>query len=357
MVFDHRRSKVRHFALAGVFLASIIVGYGATHLLVAPDARFGRDEQPGVTRITKPVRPPLDKAAYDAKMLSLAHLSPTTTLSTTTPRAWPPHVAYPLGNAILPFKRIVAFYGNFLSRQMGVLGEYDRPIMLEKLRAEIAAWEAADPSTPVIPAVDYIAITAQASAGRDGMYRLRMPDEEIETALDIAREVQGIVFLEMQVGKSTFPKELPLLEKYLKLPEVHLAMDPEFAMKKSAPGTVIGYVTAADVNAVAEYLAKLVRTHDLPPKVLLVHRFTKDMVRDARAIRPLPEVQVVIVMDGWGTPENKTLTYEKVIYEEPVQFAGFKLFYKNDLFAPSPRMMTPAEILKLTPQPVFIQYQ
>jgi len=357
MASKTRRAPLRVYAFAGVFLASLAVAYGVTHLLVVPDARYGRGEGPGITRVTKPVRPPLDKAAYDAKMLALVHLSPTTTLSTTTPRRWPVQAVHPLSGAILPFNRIVAFYGNFLSRQMGVLGEYDRPLMIEKLRAEIAAWEAADPSTPVVPAVDYIAITAQASAGTDGMYRLRMPDEEIATALDIAREVGGIVFLEMQVGKSTFPQELPLLERYLKLPNVHLAMDPEFAMKKSAPGTVIGYVTAADVNHVAEYLAGIVRAHDLPPKVLLVHRFTKDMVRDVRAIRPLPEVQVVIVMDGWGTPENKTLTYEKVVYEEPVQFAGFKLFYKNDRFAPSPRMMTPAEILKLTPQPVFIQYQ
>lgn len=360
MASKHHSAEVRSWrthALGGALLAGgVISGYLLTATLSSHVA-FDRAEPPGLTRITKPVRPPLDTAAYDAKMLALAHLAPTTTLSTTTPPLWPPKAAYPLGGAILPFNRIVAFYGNFLSRQMGVLGEYPRAEMIAKLRAEIAAWEAADPSTPVVPAIDYIAITAQAAPGADGMYRLRMPDAEIEKALDIAREVDGIVFLEMQVGKSTFPAELPLMEKYLALPNVHLALDPEFAMKKSAPGTVIGYVTSADVNYAAGYLAELVRAHDLPPKVLLVHRFTEDMVRDAHAILPLPEVQVVMVMDGWGSPDLKRATYSHVIYPEPVQFTGFKLFYKNDRFAPSPRMMTPGEVLELTPQPVFIQYQ
>jgi hypothetical protein len=37
---------------------------------------------------------------------------------------WPVRSAYPNPGAILPFNRIVAYYGNLYSRNMGVLGEY-----------------------------------------------------------------------------------------------------------------------------------------------------------------------------------------------------------------------------------------
>lgn len=346
--------------VALLFVASAGIAYAAMRFSF-PDVAFSRDTPPSTEKVTKPPRPRLDKAAYDAAVLRItnipASLTASSSATTTSDGLWPAKAPYPLGGALLPFNRIVAYYGNYLSRQMGVLGEYDHDVMMTKLRATVAQWQAADPSTPVIPAINYIAITAQGSPGKDGMYRLRMPDSETDQALWDAKEIGGIVILDVQVGKSTLPQELPLLVNYLKQPQVHLGIDPEFAMKQSAPGTVIGYFTAADVNYAANFLAELVKKYDLPPKILVVHRFTQDMVRGAENITPLPEVQIVMDMDGWGEKARKLNTYQHIIYPEPVQFTGFKLFYKNDLKAPSTGMMTPAEVLKLTPQPVFIQYQ
>jgi len=91
--------------------------------------------------------------------------------------------------------------------------------------------------------------------------------------------------------------------------------------------------------------------------VLVVHRFTEDMVTGYKNITPLPQVQIVMDMDGWGFPAKKVNTYQQVIEPEPVQFTGFKLFYKADLQAPAHRLMTPQEVLSLTPAPIFIQYQ
>jgi len=230
--------------------------------------------------------------------------------------------------------------------------------MLQRLQKEAKKWEAADPETPVVPAIHYIAVTAQGSAGADGKYRLRMPDSQIDLAVKLAEQVNGLVFLDIQVGLSTLQKEIPLLEKYLKMPQVHLAIDPEFSMKTGAkPSTVIGTFGAADINYAAEYLAKLVKENNLPPKILVVHRFTGPMVTNHKKITPLPEVQIVMDMDGWGSPAKKKGTYEAFIYNQPVQFTGFKLFYRNDLRPPSTRMLTPAELLKLKPQPMYIQYQ
>lgn len=322
--------------------------------------------------------PPLDTALYDLKMNELANnpvvvavenTVKTTTSTTTTnqapakpvevkPNLWPVKTVYPNAGAILPFSRVVAYYGNFYSKKMGALGEYPEDEMLAKLTAEAKKWEEADPNTKVIPAIHYITVTAQGSAGADGKYRLRMPDSQIDKALAMAKKVNGIVFLDVQVALSSLQSELPPLEKYLKMPEVHLGIDPEFSMKTGKkPGSVIGSFDAADINYAAEFLARIVKENNLTPKILVVHRFTGPMVTNYKNIKPLPEVQIVIDMDGWGIQARKLNTYREVIYKQPVQFAGFKLFYKNDFREPNSRILTPAEVLKLRPKPIYIQYQ
>jgi hypothetical protein len=271
---------------------------------------------------------------------------------------WPVRSAYPLPGAILPFKRIVAYYGNLYSKQMGILGELPRRQMLEKLQGEVKKWHAADTTLEVIPALHYIAITAQQSPGKGGNYRLRMPFHQIDSVLSMAKEINALVFLDIQVGLSTLQKELPEFEKYLKMPHVHFGIDPEFSMKGGqAPGKAVGTFDAADINYVTEYLAKLVNENNLPPKILVIHRFTQKMVTGYKQIKLRPEVQVVMDMDGWGHQARKINTYQQFVYKEPVQFTGFKIFYKNDLKEAKSHIMTPEEVLRLKPQPVYIQYQ
>lgn len=303
--------------------------------------------------------PVFNRADYDARLFALAHVSANaTTTATSTPLLWPVKTVYPNAGAILPFKRIVAYYGNFYSRGMGVLGEYPADQMLAMLASTTARWTAADPTTPAIPAIHYIVAVAQADAGKEGKYILRMPDDQIDHALDLANQMQGILILDVQVAQSNLQYELPMLEKYLKMPQVHLGIDPEFSMKfGDKPGSVIGTFDATDINYAATYLANIVRENNLPPKVLIVHRFTQAMVTNYEKIQPLPEVQIVMDMDGFGSKEKKRGTYSRVIYPEPVQFTGIKLFYKNDIKPPSTGMLTPSEVLKLTPSPIYIQYQ
>jgi hypothetical protein len=347
-------------------------------MLVAPSRSITVDSiDRAVKAITKSAsivstQPKLDAAAYDAKLLQIANLNsviivitikattttPKSTITTTstTPVGWPVKTVYPNAGALLPFNRIVAYYGNLYSTHMGVLGEYPEPQMLQMLASTTAAWQAADTSTPVIPALDYIAVTAQGSPGYDGNYRARMPADQINEIIRMAAQINGIVILDVQIGSSNVQTELPLLAPYLKLPQVHLALDPEFAMHDGAkPGTVIGTLDARDINYAANYLANIAKENDLPPKLLIIHRFTQAMVTNYKNITPLPEVQIVMDMDGFGPPAQKLRTYQDYIVTAPVQFTGFQLFYKNDVRAG--HMMTPSEVLKLSPQPSFIQYQ
>lgn len=301
------------------------------------------------TESKKPLQ--LDTIDFKNRMKILAN-------NDTTGR-WPiKNQSFPLPGAMLPFKRIVAYYGNLNSKRMGVLGEFEPKEMWRRLQEEVKQWEKADSLTPVQPALHYIVTVAQADSGVDGKYRLRMNENQIDSILTIAKMGNAIVFLDIQVGLSNLKHEIPVLEKYLKMDNVHLGIDPEFSMKDGTkPGKKIGTFDASDINYASDYLATLVSKNHLTPKILVVHRFTKDMITNYKKIKIRPEVQIVIDMDGWGSPALKKGTHYRHIYSEPVQFTGFKLFYKNDIKHEPFKMLTPSELLKITPRPIYIQYQ
>lgn len=267
---------------------------------------------------------------------------------------WPVPGPPELPGSLLPSHRIVAFYGNPLSKRMGVLGEIEPDEMLRRLDSTAWEWARLDPDKKVFPALHLIATVAQGYPGPARKYRLQMPDSIVEKVAGWAEQRGWLLFLDVQLGTSTMDKELGHLVKYLSRPYVHLALDPEFAMKDGkVPGTDwMGRMDAAEVNYAIDVLTKVVDDYKLPPKVLVVHRFTRNMLTNARLIKLDPRVQVVINMDGWGPPSSKKAAYKWFVVQIPVQFTGWKLFYKNDK-----PMMTPEEVLQVYPKPVYIQYQ
>jgi hypothetical protein len=269
---------------------------------------------------------------------------------------WPVQMPPKMDEVILPCHRIVAYYGNPLQTRMGILGEYPKDEMLRRFREQIAEWNAADPEHPVQPALHLVAIVAQGEAGTSGHYRTIMRDTLIERTYQWAQEAGAILIVDIQVGTDDIRNLLPRMEHFLIRPDVHLGIDPEFMMKDgSVPGRRIGTMDAADINYASEYLANLVREHNLPPKVFVVHRFTQRMVTNYRNIQLRPEVQIVMHMDGWGRPFLKRDTYHKHVVREPVQFPGFKIFYHHD--SREDPLMRPADLLRLWPVPLYVQYQ
>jgi len=329
----------------------ILSGCGKKTASTSSTSSTPAEKEKAEVKNQEPVITPTDTLAYHKKLIALAN-GDTTGLWPRNPKP------FPQNGAILPFKRIVAFYGNLYSKKMGILGELPPKELWQKLNGEVKKWEKADSTTPVQPAIHYIAVVASGMPLKDGKYRTRMPAHQVDSALAIAKMGNAIVFLDVQVAQSNVKEEVPLLEKYLKMPNVHLGIDPEFSMKDgSKPGHKIGTMDATDVNFCSDYLAKLVRDNHLTPKILIVHRFTQGMIRNYKNIKLHPEVQIVMNMDGWGEPILKKSTYLLYIRKEPVQFTGFKLFYKNDLKKAPHTMMTAADLLKLKPQPIYIQYQ
>jgi hypothetical protein len=272
---------------------------------------------------------------------------------------WYPKMPELRDGAILPCSRIVAYYGHPNSTRMGILGEYPKDEMLRRLRERAAEWERADPATPVIPALHMVAVVAQGEPGRSGHYRTITQDARVQDVYDWAREVNGIFFVDIQVGTDELRNVLPRFEWILQNPDVHVGVDPEFMMKDgSVPGRRIGTMDAADINYAINYLADVVNRYNLPPKVLVIHRFTQRMVTNYQQIRLRPEVQVVMHMDGHGRMQGPLLkydTYSHFIVREPVQFAGWKNFYKHD--NEKGVMPTAADLMRLHPLPLYLQYQ
>lgn len=272
-------------------------------------------------------------------------------------KGWYPEMPAFRDGSILPCSRIVAYYGHPSSTRMGALGEFPKDEMLRRFRRQVQEWERADPETPVVPALHMVSVVAQGDPGTSGHYRTITGDAKVNEVYGWAKEAGAIFIVDLQVGTDDVRNVLPPFDWILKNPDVHLGVDPEFYMRDGVkPGRKIGTMYASDINFVSEHLAKLVREHDLPPKVLVIHRFTRNMVRNSADIRLRPEVNVVMHMDGWGAPWLKFDSYRDYMVAEPVQFGGWKNFYHNDTKKGDP-LVTPQQMMRLHPPPLYIQYQ
>ncbi len=222
-----------------------------------------------------------------------------------------------------------------------------------RLLAEAANYEAADPTRPVIPAFEIIATVAQSVPGHDGTYILDTDHPTIREYVDYAAAHDMLVFLDLQIGRGTVAAEIEKVRPLLERPHVHLALDPEFAVAEGEIlGEHIGSLGAESIRYAQETLAELAAEHGLPPKVLIVHQFREDMISGKDALAPVPGVQLVIDADGYGVPILKTDVYNILVRDEPIEFGGIKLFYRQDK-----PLMTAAEVLALNPSPDLVIYQ
>jgi hypothetical protein len=264
-----------------------------------------------------------------------------------------PSIAVP--GALLPAQRVITYYGNPLTPAMGILGQRTPEQMMNALEQQAQQYAAADPLTPVKMALHLVSTVATDTPGPDGLYRRRASAEEIERVAGWAQSRGHLLILDIQPGWASTRSEVEALLPYLERPYVHLALDPEWAMRPGqVPGQFFGTIDAAAVNETIQMLARVVSRHKLPPKLLIVHRFTRKGVTGYEDIRLDPRVQIVMHMDGFGPPWLKRDSFYSYIKKEPVQFVGWKQFTKrrNDN-PPTPKK----DILRLNPVPLYIQYQ
>lgn len=254
---------------------------------------------------------------------------------------------------LLPNYRILSYYGFPGNELMGILGEHDKETLLALLREQLIEYEAADSSRPWKMAFEVIASVAQRDAGADGMYIAYASASVVQEYVDFTAANDLLLILDVQFGRKTVSQEIDAVREWLSYPHVHLAIDPEFAIKEGeTPGVELGQIDAADVRVAQELLAEISRNEGIPPKLLIVHQFNLYSLTNRDQIVQIPDVQYVLEVDGWGGPDAKRDTYAVVGGNVPHEFYGFKLWYRQDV-----PLMTAAEVMALQPPPDIVIYQ
>jgi hypothetical protein len=268
----------------------------------------------------------------------------------TTPPPAPPELPGG-GRRIFPDRRVVAFYGNPRDKELGTLGIGTPAQAGQRLLRQARAYQR--PTRPVLPAMELIATTATAAPGDDRLYRDHLADATIRRYLSAARRIQALLVLDIQPGRAPFGPEIERLKRWLREPDVGLALDPEWHVGPGqVPGKVIGSTDADVVNAAAAYLSRIVQEDGLPEKLLLVHRFTDGMIARDERLRPYPGVQTVVNVDGFGGREVKIAKYEAFVRRTRAVRRGFKLFYHEDS-----DMLMPRNVMAMSPRPDVVVYE
>lgn len=267
-----------------------------------------------------------------------------------------PRPELPLGGReIFPVYRVVGFCGTPNAPALGRLAG-DLTVKAKAVR-EYADKYARE--RKALPAFELIAVLVLGLPGADGKYRRRVDDAVVDRYLLAAREAGALLLLNIQPGRSDFVTEVKHFEKYLREPDVGVALDPEWAMKAGQkPGEFYGQTTGPVINEVAAYLAGLVAQGDLPEKALVYHQFNRAVLKDEALLEPHPGVVVIKSVDGWGPKRAKIETYNHLVKSLPSGVhAGFKLFFDEDISVPGSKLMTPDEVMKLSPQPEYVMYE
>jgi hypothetical protein len=146
---------------------------------------------------------------------------------------------------------------------------------------------------------------------------------------------------------------------YLKYPNVHLALDPEWRTTK--PMREIGQVTAEEINRAQQVMEDYIITNNIPgERMLVIHQFNWRMIRNREQVRSnLERVRLVHCADGFGNPSIKRQSYAFNAQAVNMPIKGFKLFYNFNIpgagyDAP---LLSPKEVFELNPRPYVIMYQ
>jgi hypothetical protein len=255
------------------------------------------------------------------------------------------------GRRVFPEFRVVAFYGAPQNRELGALG-IGTPDQAGRRLAR-AARPYGKRTRPVLPAMELIATIAQAAPGADGRYSYRQPRRVIDRYLNAARAAKALLILDIQPGRADFMEDVRALRPYLEQPDVSLALDPEWHVgRDEIPGKTIGSTNAATVNAIARWLEGIVAHGRLPQKLLVVHQFTPDMIRDRQRLTPRPGVALTVNVDGFGWRAVKIAKYHEFARRGDAIRDGIKLFYEEDT-----DLLSPGAVLDLLPRPDLVVYE
>jgi len=250
---------------------------------------------------------------------------------------------------------IIAYYGRPKAAYMGIVGRHSKEEIIERVKTTANDFQTIASHKKAKPALYLIYGTCQPQ-GEIGYMSDAMTHEYIRYAL----EEDTLIILDHQIGRYTLKEAVDRLLPYLVYPNVHIALD--FEWRTVNPMKEIGYVRGEELNWVQEYVQDFLSRNRIPVKKYIVfHQFTKSMLRDPYVISSVyPQVGLIHCTSGWGPPDKKASTHALNAAITQVPLKGFKLWYhysdKPGIHFDDP-LMTPNEVLSLSPAPLLVIYQ
>lgn len=256
--------------------------------------------------------------------------------------------------SILLNNDILAFYGHPLSKNMGILGRYSKEELNERITALAAEYSKAGGGRTIRTAF-YIIFGTVWPEGEIGIIKESVLQEYVEYAL--ANDM--LVFIDHQIGRYSPVDSLKKMLPWLRYPNVHLALDPEWRTTK--PMVEIGTVSAEEINQVQQVMEDYIIENKIPgERLLVIHQFNWRMISRRENVRTnFSRVRLVHCADGFGTPDIKRQSYAYNAQASNMPVKGFKLFYNSGLPGAgfdSP-LLSPKEVFELNPRPYIVMYQ
>ncbi len=344
----HRRGRTVVVAVSGVGAAVLLAGSAALGPSVEPRAVSLASSPDGAevgapTVVLSPSGRPVTPSASPA-------VSP-------SPCAAPAQAELPRGGReLFPRYRLVGFSGGPGTAAFGRLGVGDldeRAREIERLGGSYRVG-----GREVLPVLELITVVVHGSPGDDGMYNSRIDAAVIDRHLAAARRHKALLLLNIQPGRARFLDEVQGLERWLREPDVGLALDPEWAVAApKVPGRSYGSVTGDELDAVSAYVADVVARYDLPEKPVVVHQLAPSILSRGGKLQARDGVVMIKSVDGIGPPGAKIATWTRLTTGMSTVFhPGFKLFFEEDAEGAS-RLMRAAEVMALRPRPEYVLYE
>ncbi|RLC58919.1 MAG: hypothetical protein DRI30_01800 [Chloroflexi bacterium] len=254
-----------------------------------------------------------------------------------------------VGGDFMRANQLLTYYGSPDAVTLGILGQLEPDALVTRLKEHARTYDELNGFRGIQAGLHMIYATAQAYPGEDGLYIRRVADETLEEYVRLACDNGLFLFLDLQLGRADMETEIEKLLPYLRNTQVHLSLDPEFAMTTDqVPGQQIGHLDAAQINRAQQILDDLIAEHNLGDKILVVHQFQESMITNKDDIESFRRVRLVIDMDGFGPGDATLAKFE--LFSAPAEYGGIKLFFEQD-----DPLLSEEEVLKVRPDLIIYQ--
>ncbi len=249
---------------------------------------------------------------------------------------------------------VFALYGKPNAYTMGIIGQYSLENIEPVMDKFIKMYDEANKERGIIPAF-YLIYGTCWPGGEIGILSNSVTRKYIE----FAAERGWYVYLDHQIGKYSVEQAMNKILPFLKYPNVHLALDPEWHTTK--PMEVIGSVTADEINKAQEMMDKYIKENNISGRrMLVIHQFNAIMIKNRQNVKTaFDRVQLIHCADGFGSPNLKKESYAFNAFAKNIPLKSFKLFLKPTVQGAGYDwpLMKPEEVFALNPRPYLIMYQ